>query len=45
MEEDERVKMVGDYLHFSGFGEVEVVHVVDGGMGTDPLWVVRGTKV
>jgi hypothetical protein len=47
--EDERVRMVGDYLHFSGWGEVEVVEVVkadDAGFkgAGDPLWVVRGTK-
>jgi hypothetical protein len=46
--EEERVKMVADYLHFSGWENVEMVEVVqadDGGMrrGTDPLWVVRGS--
>lgn len=48
--EDERVRMVGDYLHFAGYGEVEVVEVVKAGEGgfkgaTDPLWVVRGRKM
>lgn len=50
--EDERVKMVADYLHFAGWKEVEVVTLVQPGMGrtwigggNDPLWVVRGKKV
>ena len=47
--EEERVKMVADYLHFAGWKKVEMVEVVkadDGGMrgGTDPLWVVRAEK-
>ena len=48
--------MVGDYLWFSGWREVEIVEVCDGrgrvgglrgwmGGGLDPLWVVRGVKV
>lgn len=50
--EEERVQMVGDYLWWSGWREVEVVEVCDGkgkggwwGGRVDPLWVVRGTKV
>ncbi|KAI9633278.1 uncharacterized protein MKK02DRAFT_18641 [Dioszegia hungarica] len=49
--EEERVKMVGDYLHFSGWKEIEVVTLVAPGSGrtwigggSDPLWVVRGRK-
>ena len=49
--------MVGDYLWFSGWRDVEIVEVSDGrggrnggfmgwmGGGVDPLWVVRGVKV
>ncbi|MCJ1321812.1 hypothetical protein MMC15_007157 [Xylographa vitiligo] len=52
--EQEKLLMVGDYLHWSGWREVEVVTVCDGkgegggwfGMGRpDPLWVVRGRNV
>ena len=54
--EEERLSMVGDYLWFSGWREVEIVEVSDGrgskgglmgllGGGWDPLWVVRGVKV
>ncbi|KAL6722279.1 hypothetical protein ACLMJK_001386 [Lecanora helva] len=53
--EEERLQMVGDYLHFSGWEGVEVVELSDGqgkgaglmgllGGGVDPLWVVRGVK-
>ncbi len=54
--EEERLRMVGDYLWFSGWRNVEIVEVCDGrgragglmgflGGGVDPLWVVRGVKV
>jgi len=45
--------LIANYLHFSGFKEIEVVELVkDGGVGrweggwgvNDPLWVVRGKK-
>jgi len=53
--EQERLQMVGDYLHHSGWQDVEIVELSDGrgsgpglmGMlrgGVDPLWVVRGVK-
>lgn len=49
--EEERLAMVGDYLHFGGWRGVEVVVVCEGGGGgwfggggVDPLWVVRGVK-
>lgn len=49
--EEERVKMVGDYLHFAGWKQVEAVTLVEPGQGrtwigggNDPLWVVRGRK-
>lgn len=49
--EEERLQMVGDYLWWSGWREVEIVTVCDGkGEGgwwrgrPDPLWVVRGVK-
>ena len=45
--------MVGDYLWFSGWREIEVLTLNEGGgssgwfgLGsTDPLWVVRGRKL
>lgn len=57
--EEERLQMVGDYLWFSGWRDVEIVTLSDGKQpsneqqgimawftgGTDPLWVVRGTKI
>ncbi|MCJ1398855.1 hypothetical protein MMC11_002056 [Xylographa trunciseda] len=52
--EQEKLLMVGDYLYWSGWREVEIVTVCDGkgegggwfGMGRpDPLWVVRGRNV
>lgn len=53
--ERERLKMVGDYLHYSGWKGIEIVEVCDGresapgfmgmlGGGVDPLWVVRGSN-
>ncbi len=49
--EEERLAMVGDFLHFAGWRGVEVVVVCEGGGGgwfggggVDPLWVVRGVK-
>ena len=52
--EQEKLLMVGDYLHFSGWKEIEVVTLCHGkgdgggwfGLGRpDPLWVVRGKKL
>lgn len=57
--EEERLEMVGDYLWFAGWRNIEICTLNDGkseiGAGssimdwlslrTDPLWVVRGTKV
>jgi len=48
--EQEKLLMVGDYLHFSGWKDIEIVTLCDGkgeggwfGLGRpDPLWVVRG---
>ena len=52
--EEERLRMVGDYLWWSGWRGVEIVEVCDGrgrggGLmgvfgGVDPLWVVRAVK-
>lgn len=42
--ENERLEMVGDYLHYAGWRDIEIVDVVQGGFMTDPLWVVRATK-
>ena len=47
--EEERLEMVGDYLWWSGWREVEIVEVVRKGEGwldlKDPLWVVRGRNL
>lgn len=47
--EEERLEMVGDYLWWSGWREVEIVEVVpkSGGWADwkDPLWVVRARKM
>jgi len=51
--DEEKLEMVGDYLWFAGWREVEIVTLNDGGGSgggwfgfgrTDPLWVVRGTN-
>jgi len=42
--ERERLEMVGDYLWYSGWRDVEIVRVVEGGFMRDPLWVVRGVN-
>lgn len=41
--EKERLEMVGDYLVFAGWKDVEIVELSDG-RRSDPLWVVRGVK-
>jgi hypothetical protein len=43
--EDERLEMVGNYLWWSGWREIEIVTVVEGTLMKDPLWVVRGTNL
>ncbi|KPI37922.1 uncharacterized protein AB675_3190 [Cyphellophora attinorum] len=51
--EQERLEMVGDYLWWSGWREIEIVEVVGQAQGSrwslsswnDPLWVVRARKV
>jgi hypothetical protein len=47
--ETDRLEMVGDYLHFAGYSNVEIVTLSDGTaesdgkkVRVDPLWVVRG---
>lgn len=42
--EDERLEMVGDYLWWSGWRDVEIVSVVKATWMKDPLWVVRATN-
>ena len=55
--EEERLQMVGDFLWWAGWRDVEICTLTDGKAesgvlsgvmgvfrGTDPLWVVRGTK-
>lgn len=41
---DERLDMVGDYLWWSGWRNIEVETLVEGSFFQDPLWVVRGEK-
>ena len=44
--EEKRLEMVGDYLWWSGWRDIEVVEVVkQGSWMKDPLWVVRGRNV
>jgi hypothetical protein len=43
--EAERLDMVGDYLWWSGWRQIEIVTVVKGSWTNDPLWVVRGTNM
>ena len=42
--EDERLEMVGDYLWWSGWRQIEIVTVVKATWMKDPLWVVRATN-
>jgi hypothetical protein len=42
--EEERLEMVGDYLYWAGWREIEIVEVVKATFMKDPLWVVRATK-
>ena len=51
IDEEERLRMVGDYLWFAGFRKIDIFTLSDGaGNGggwfsrCDPLWVVRGRK-
>lgn len=55
VEEEERLLMVGDYLSFAGFQDVEILTLSDGTVQNqtglsrifgrrDPLWIVRGKK-
>jgi hypothetical protein len=48
VDEEEHLQMVGDYLHFAGFGDIQIVTICDGrsssGYRVDPLWVVRGSR-
>ncbi len=43
--EDERLNMVGDYLWWGGWRDIEIVSVVEASWMKDPLWVVRATNV
>jgi hypothetical protein len=44
IDEEERLEMVGDYLWWSGWRDVEIVTVVPKSWMHDPLWVVRGSN-
>lgn len=41
VDEEERLLMVADYLHFAGWTEIEILQLKQGGW-SDPLWIVRG---
>lgn len=43
--EEERLRMVGHYLYFSGWKDVEIVDIVEKGGWGDPLWIVRGRNI
>jgi hypothetical protein len=43
--EEQRLEMVGDYLWWSGWRNIEIQAIVQGGFMTDPLWVVRAENV
>ncbi|KIW29475.1 uncharacterized protein PV07_05289 [Cladophialophora immunda] len=45
IDEDERLNMVGDYLWWSGWRNIEIQTLVEGSFMTDPLWVVRGENI
>lgn len=45
VDEQDRLEMVGDYLYWAGWRNIEIVEVVKGGFLYDPLWVVRAKKV
>ena len=42
IDEEDRLEMVGDYLWWSGWKDMEIVTVVPKSWMHDPLWVVRG---
>lgn len=42
--EEKRLDMVGGYLWWSGWREIEIVSVVKAAWMQDPLWVVRGSN-
>lgn len=42
IDESARLDMVGDYLWYAGFRNIEIVTVVEASFFKDPLWVVRG---
>lgn len=44
IDEDQRLEMVGDYLWYGGWRDIEIVTVVAKSWMHDPLWVVRGRK-
>ncbi|EXJ93830.1 hypothetical protein A1O1_02223 [Capronia coronata CBS 617.96] len=43
--EEERLDMVGDYLWWSGWRNIEIQTLVVGTWRRDPLWVVRGENI
>ena len=44
VDEDARLEMVGDYLWWAGWRDIEILVLVSGNWITDPLWVVRGVN-
>lgn len=41
VDQEERLDMVGDYLWWSGWRNIEIQTLVEGSFMRDPLWVVR----
>ncbi len=44
IDEEDRLNMVGDYLWWSGWRNIEIQTLVKGSFMRDPLWVVRAEK-
>ena len=42
--EEQRLEMVGDYLWWSGWREIEIVTIVEATFMRDPLWAVRAVN-
>ena len=45
VDEKARLEMVGDYLWWSGWRDIEILTLVEGSWLKDPLWVVRGKNI
>ena len=45
IDEEGRLEMVGDYLWWSGWRNIEILTLVEGSWTKDPLWAVRAENV